>query len=256
MEAFMTSDRYKHIKRPYTAKDVIKMQGTMPLHFTGAQVSEKLYRLMREHQKNCTTSHSFGALNPVQVVQMAKYLTTVYVSGWQSSSTASTSNEPGPDVADYPYDTVPNKVDQLFKAQLFHDRKQYEDRQRKDAAWRARNPPVDFLNPIIADADAGHGGLTAMMKLAKMFIENGAAGIHIEDQKPGTKKCGHMGGKVLVSTEEHVQRLIASRLQADICNTPLVLVARTDAEAATFLDTNIDPRDQPFIQGVTKPEAE
>jgi len=190
-------------------------------------------------------------LDPVQVVEMAPYLSTVYVSGWQSSSTASTSNEPGPDVADYPYDTVPNKVEQLFKAQLFHDRKQFEERHRNSAEWRQKNAPIDFLNPIIADADAGHGGLTAMMKLAKLFIENGAAGIHIEDQKPGTKKCGHMGGKVLVSTEEHVQRLIACRLQADICNTPLVIVARTDAEAATFLDNNIDPRDHAFITGST-----
>merc|ERR1711997_951772 len=198
-----------------------------------------------------TCSHTFGALDTVQVVQMAKYLSTVYVSGWQSSSTASTSNEPGPDVADYPYDTVPNKVDQLFKAQLFHDRKQYEERRRMSPEARAKTASVDYFNPIIADADTGHGGLTATMKLTKMFIENGAAGIHIEDQKPGTKKCGHMGGKVLVSTWEHCQRLIACRLQADVLNSPMVLVARTDAEAATMIDSNIDPVDHPHIKGAT-----
>merc|ERR1712127_271545 len=107
--------------------------------------------MMREHQANDTCSHGFGALDPVQVVQMAKYLSTVYVSGWQSSSTASTSNEPGPDVADYPYDTVPNKVDQLFKAQLFHDRKQCEARRRMSPEDRAKTPVVNYINPIIAD---------------------------------------------------------------------------------------------------------
>merc|ERR1719502_1620448 len=252
----MRSERFKYTTRPYKVEEVVKLQGTFPLQYTGAQVSDKLYTMLREHQKNGTCSHTFGALDPVQVAEMAPYLSTVYVSGWQSSSTASTSNEPGPDVADYPYDTVPNKVEQLFKAQLFHDRKQYAERRGMTPEQRAKTPVVDYLNPIIADADTGHGGITATMKLCKMFIENGAAGIHIEDQKPGTKKCGHMGGKVLVSTWEHTQRLIACRLQADVLNSPLVLVARTDAEAATMIDSNIDPIDHPHIKGATVPGVE
>jgi isocitrate lyase len=256
MEGWMKSDRFKHTTRPFTAEDVIRLQGTLPLDFVGAKLSDKLYKMMRDHQAKGTCSHTFGALDPVQVVQMAKYLTSVYVSGWQSSSTASTSNEPGPDVADYPYDTVPNKVEQLFKAQLFHDRKQFEARRGMTPEERAKTKAVDYLNPIIADADTGHGGITATMKLCKMFIENGAAGIHIEDQKPGTKKCGHMGGKVLVSTAEHTQRLIALRLQADVLNSPLVIVARTDAEAATMIDSNMDPTDHPFICGATVPGVE
>jgi len=252
IDEWWASDRFTSIKRPYTAMDVVSLRGGIQESYPASQMSEKLWDTLVMCKETGQHSRTFGALDVVQATTMAPKLSSIYVSGWQSSSTASTSNEPGPDFADYPMDTVPNKVDQLFRGLKHHDRRVWEEAVRKGTT---DEPRPDFLTPIVADGDTGHGGLTAVMKLTKMFVEAGAAGVHFEDQAPGTKKCGHMGGKVLVPTQEHCDRLCAARLQADVMGTTTLIVARTDSEAATFITSNIDPRDHAFIVGATIPSA-
>jgi isocitrate lyase len=193
-----------------------------------------------------------GAIDPVQMTQQAPNQEALYLSGWACSSLLTSTNEVSADFGDYPYNTVPNQVQRLFKAQQLHDRKQWDSRRAMSPMERQNTPYIDYLRPIIADGDTGHGGLSAVMKLAKLFSENGAAAVHFEDQLHGGKKCGHLAGKVLVPTCEHVNRLTAARYQWDLMGTENILVARTDSESGRLLSNNIDARDHEFILGVTE----
>jgi isocitrate lyase len=256
LEEFMHSERFKLVSRPYTPSQIAPLRNSFPVVYPSATMANKLYSMLRESFEKREYQHTWGAIDPVQVINLSKYLKTVYVSGWQCSTMASSSLEPGPDFADYPANTVPNKVMQLFKAQLYHDVRQSEERSRMTEQQRRETPAYDYMAPMIADADTGFGGPTSVMKLTKMFIEAGAAGIHLEDQRVGAKKCGHMSGKVVVSSREFINKLISIRLQADICGSPLVIVGRTDSLSAKLIDSNVDPVDQPFILGIwdkTKP---
>ena len=227
--------RWRGVQRGYKAEDVVRLRGTIPVEHTIARLtSEKLWRYVNEKP----FVNALGALTGNQAMQQVKAgLDAIYLSGWQVAGDANLAGEMYPDQSLYPADSVPAVVRRINNTL-----------RRADEIYHAEgNDEIDWLKPIVADAEAGFGGVLNAFELMKQMIDAGAAGVHFEDQLSSAKKCGHMGGKVLVPTQDAVSKLVAARLAADVCNVPTVLVARTDAEGANLLTADVDERDRPFV---------
>ncbi|MDD4866324.1 MAG: isocitrate lyase ICL2 [Mycobacterium sp.] len=252
-QRYIDGPRFAGIARLYTARQVVEQRGTIPLDYTVARdAAEAFYDRLRElfaAKKSITT---FGPYSPGQAVSMKRMgIEAIYLGGWATSAKGSTTEDPGPDLASYPLSQVPDDAAVLVRALLAADRNQHYLRLHMSDRQRAASPACDFRPFIIADADTGHGGDPHVRNLIRRFVEVGVPGYHIEDQRPGTKKCGHQGGKVLVPSDEQIKRLNAARFQLDVMRVPGIVVARTDAEAANLIDSRADERDQPFLLGAT-----
>jgi isocitrate lyase len=245
---WQTNPRWKGVTRPYSAEDVVRLRGTIHVeHSLAKRGAEKLWQKMADQPY----VNALGALTGNMAMQQVKAgLQAIYLSGWQVAADANTAGSMYPDQSLYPVDSVPNVVKRINNALLRAD-------QIVQAEGGENHPDknLDWLVPIVADAEAGFGGVLNAFELMKHMIEAGAAGVHWEDQLASAKKCGHMGGKVLVPTQEAVQKLIAARLAADCAGVPSVIVARTDALAADLLTSDIDPNDKAFLTGKRTPEG-
>jgi len=240
-----TNPRWANVKRGYSAEDVVRLRGSVQPELTYAKRgAEKLWELVNGNAKkgyvNC-----LGALTAGQAVQQAKAgIEAIYLSGWQVAADNNSSETMYPDQSLYAYDSVPTVVRRINNAFARADQIQWSRGINEDS-----DEYIDYFLPIVADAEAGFGGVLNAFELAKNMIVNGASGVHFEDQLAAVKKCGHMGGKVLVPTEEAIQKLIAARLASDVLGVPTFILARTDAEAANLLTSDFDDRDKPFLTG-------
>ncbi len=253
VQAWFDQSRFADTIRLHTARDVVAQQGSIASeHAVARDAAEGLYARLRAlfgERRQITT---FGPYSPGQaVVQKRAGIEAIYLGGWATSAKGSQHEDPGPDLASYPLNAVPDEAATIVRALLTADRNQQFARSRMTDAQRRATPAIDFRPFIIADADTGHGGDAHVRNLIRRFVEVGVPGYHIEDQRPGAKKCGHQDGKVLVAQAEQNKRLNAARLQLDIMRVPGIIVARTDAESATLLDDAGDERDQPFVLGAT-----
>ena len=250
---WFASPRFDGIVRLYSPRQVAEQQGTLSVDYAVARkAAEEFYARLRELFEQRRQITTFGPYSPGQAVMMKRIgMEGIYLGGWATSAKGSLAEDPGPDLASYPLGQVPDEAAGLVRALLTADKNQHFTRARMTEEQRQATPVIDFRPFIIADADTGHGGDAHVRNLIRRFVEVGIPGYHIEDQKPGAKKCGHQGGKVLVSVDEQIKRLNAARLQLDIMRVPGIIVARTDAESATFIESRSDERDQPFILGAT-----
>jgi isocitrate lyase len=238
-----TNARWKGVKRGYEPEDVIRLRGTVKVEHSLARLgAEKLWK----HMQSEPFVNSLGALTGNQAMQQVRAgLKAIYLSGWQVAADANLAGQMYPDQSLYPADSVPNVVRQINNALLRADQLNHAE----------GDDSIDWMQPIVADAEAGFGGVLNAHELMKAMIEAGAAGVHFEDQLASAKKCGHMGGKVLVPSSEAVQKMVAARLAADILDVPTVLLARTDANSAGLITSDIDQYDAPFLTGERTPEG-
>ncbi|MFN4299422.1 MAG: isocitrate lyase [Thermaurantimonas sp.] len=238
-----TNKRWAGITRPYSAEDVVNLRGSVKIEYTLARRgAERLWNDLN----TLPVVSGLGALTGNQAIQEVQAgLRAIYCSGWQVAGDNNTAGEVYPDQSLYPVNSVPELVRRINNALLRTDQ----------IHWMNGDTSIDWLVPIVADAEAGFGGNLNAYELMKAMIAAGAAGVHFEDQLSSAKKCGHLGGKVLVPTQEAINKLVAARLAADVLDVPTIIIARTDADAANLLTSDIDPRDQPFITGQRSSEG-